>query len=37
MNIRIDENGKRIKAGEQIGIGGNERYRQACGRCFYAA
>ena len=20
----------------QVSIGGNERYRQACGRCFYA-
>ncbi|HJV01102.1 MAG TPA: thymidine kinase [Burkholderiaceae bacterium] len=36
MNIRVDEHGKRIKQGEQISIGGNERYRQACGRCFYA-
>ncbi len=36
MNIRVDENGKRIKQGEQVSIGGNERYRQACGRCFYA-
>ncbi|HAT31254.1 MAG TPA: thymidine kinase [Janthinobacterium sp.] len=35
MNIRVDEQGRRIKAGEQISIGGNERYRQACGRCFY--
>jgi len=36
MNIRVDENGKRIREGEQISIGGNERYRQACGRCFYS-
>ena len=36
MNIRVDEHGKRIKEGEQISIGGNESYRQACGRCFYA-
>ncbi len=36
MNIRVDENGKRIKEGEQISIGGNESYRQACGRCFYS-
>jgi thymidine kinase len=36
MNIRVDERGQRIKAGAQISIGGNERYRQACGRCFYA-
>ncbi|MES2318351.1 MAG: thymidine kinase [Pseudomonadota bacterium] len=36
MNIRVDDDGKRIKEGEQVSIGGNERYRQACGRCFYA-
>jgi thymidine kinase len=36
MNIRVDENGKRMKEGEQISIGGNESYRQACGRCFYS-
>ena len=36
MNIRVDGDGKRIKEGEQVSIGGNERYRQACGRCFYA-
>lgn len=36
MNIRVDESGLRIKQGEQISIGGNESYRQACGRCFYA-
>jgi thymidine kinase len=36
MNIRVDENGKRIRDGEQVSIGGNERYRQACGRCFYS-
>jgi thymidine kinase len=35
MNIRVDENGERIREGEQISIGGNEAYRQACGRCFY--
>jgi thymidine kinase len=36
MNVRIDEQGRRIKEGEQVSIGGNESYRQACGRCFYA-
>jgi thymidine kinase len=36
MNIRVDDDGRRIKEGEQVSIGGNERYRQACGRCFYA-
>lgn len=35
MNVRVDENGQRIREGAQISIGGNERYRQACGRCFY--
>ena len=35
MNIRLDENGRRVVAGEQIDIGGNERYRHVCGRCFY--
>jgi thymidine kinase len=35
MNIRVDENGERIREGEQVSIGGNDRYRQACGRCFY--
>ncbi|MUI16546.1 thymidine kinase [Massilia dura] len=37
MNIRVDEHGNRIREGAQISIGGNERYRQACGRCFYSA
>ena len=36
MNVRVDTNGKRIREGEQVSIGGNESYRQACGRCFYA-
>lgn len=35
MNIRVDANGKRIREGEQVSIGGNDSYRQACGRCFY--
>lgn len=35
MNIRIDENGERVKEGDQVLIGGNSRYRQVCGRCFY--
>jgi thymidine kinase len=36
MNVRVDEQGNRIREGAQVDIGGNERYRQACGRCFYA-
>lgn len=35
MNIRIDENGERVKEGDQVLIGGNSRYRQVCARCFY--
>lgn len=35
MNVRVDERGARVKDGEQVSIGGNESYRQACGRCFY--
>ncbi|HEY0061686.1 MAG TPA: thymidine kinase [Telluria sp.] len=36
MNVRVDAQGRRIRKGEQVSIGGNESYRQACGRCFYA-
>ena len=36
MNIRVDPEGRRIREGEQVSIGGNESYRQACGRCFYS-
>ena len=35
MNIRVDAEGRRIREGEQVSIGGNESYRQACARCFY--
>lgn len=37
MNIRVDQDGRRVKDGEQVSIGGNESYRQACGRCFYGS
>jgi thymidine kinase len=36
MNVRVDSEGRRIREGEQVSIGGNESYRQACGRCFYS-
>lgn len=36
MNIRTDENGVRIREGKQVLIGGNNRYRQVCARCFYS-
>lgn len=35
MNIRIDDNGRRVHAGAQVEIGGNNRYQQVCARCFY--
>lgn len=35
MNIRTDENGVRVREGDQVLIGGNNRYRQVCARCFY--
>ncbi len=36
MNLRLDENGQRARAGDQVLIGGNSRYRQVCASCFYA-
>ena len=36
MNIRIDAAGRRVQDGEQVEIGGNERYRAVCPSCFYA-
>ena len=35
MNIRLDDFGQRVLEGEQVEIGGNNRYRQVCARCFY--
>lgn len=37
MNSRIDENGKIIRTGEQIQIGGNERYIAMCRKHFKEA
>ena len=34
MNARIDENGQMIKAGNQVQIGGNERYVAMCRKHF---
>jgi len=34
MNMRIDEHGKKITQGEQIEIGGNERYVSVCRKHF---
>ena len=36
MNLRIDGQGRRVKQGEQVVIGGNGRYRAVCPDCFYA-
>jgi len=36
MNLRIDADGRRVQEGEQVVIGGNERYRAVCPACFYA-
>ena len=35
MNMRVDANGDMVIDGAQVEIGGNDRYRQMCGRCFY--
>lgn len=35
MNMRIGDDGKMLRAGPQVLIGGNNRYRQVCARCYY--
>jgi thymidine kinase len=37
MNLRTDENGNPIKEGDQVDIGGNERYVAMCRKCFVEA
>ena len=36
MNLRVDENGRAVKAGDQTEIGGNDRYVALCRRHFMA-
>lgn len=36
MNLRVDDQGRRVQHGEQVVIGGNERYRAVCPSCFYS-
>ena len=36
LNMRIDDRGRRVDEGEQVVIGGNERYRAVCPSCFYS-
>ncbi|MEO8104132.1 MAG: thymidine kinase, partial [Betaproteobacteria bacterium] len=35
MNVRLDANGNRVTEGEQVEIGGNDRYEAVCPRRFY--
>lgn len=35
FNLRIDAKGQRVREGEQVFIGGNDRYRAICPACFY--
>jgi thymidine kinase len=37
MNLRVDESGKAVRAGEQTEIGGNERYVALCRKHFTSA
>ncbi|HEX2099853.1 MAG TPA: thymidine kinase [Candidatus Synoicihabitans sp.] len=37
MNLRIGPDGRAVRAGAQVEIGGNERYVSMCRRHFYAA
>ncbi len=36
MNLRIDAQGRRVEEGDQVLIGGNDRYRAVCPSCFYS-
>jgi thymidine kinase len=36
MNMRLDAAGRPVTEGEQVVIGGNERYRAVCPSCFYS-
>ena len=36
MNMRVTETGQRVTCGSQVEIGGNNRYRSVCPRCFYS-
>ena len=36
MNVRLTADGQRVTDGDQVLIGGNNRYRQVCAKCFYS-
>jgi thymidine kinase len=35
MNLRLGKDKKAELKGAQVAIGGNDKYRQVCARCFY--
>jgi thymidine kinase len=35
MIVRVSEDGSIIRSGDQVEIGGNERYLSLCRKCFY--
>lgn len=35
MTVRLDEKGQRVREGDQVQIGGNDRYESVCPRRFY--
>ena len=37
MNVRIDANGRKVSEGEQVEIGGNDRYIATCRKHFFSA
>ena len=37
INMRIDADGRRVTEGEQVLIGGNDRYRAVCPSCYYSS
>jgi thymidine kinase len=37
MNARVNANGEIERDGEQLEIGGNERYISFCRKCFFSA
>jgi thymidine kinase len=36
LNMRLGPDGRRVLQGEQVEIGGNDRYRAVCPSCFYS-
>jgi Thymidine kinase len=36
MIVRVSEDGSIMRSGDQVEIGGNERYLSLCRKCFYS-